>query len=414
MRALALRRARPDWCTGPVLVLLLGAFVSSVGVLLVAPFLSIYLHRTGGVPAAAVGLLLGVSYWSTRASGLVAGALAGRMPPRRVMLSGNGMRAAGYLLLATGSPAWITAAVLLVGTGSGLFFPVSKAYLLRLVDDEHQLPAISARNVCANTGVALGPLLGMAVFAAGPRLLFPAAAAVFGLLTLVLLRLPEVGGEPPAASYWRSAAALAVRRSVVVVMVGTALLGLAVVQLESALPLLVARGPTTALAGLVFLVNAGIVVAAQPAAVRVVTRLPGRASTAGGFGLFAAGILLVSVPPAVWPLWLAGVVLFSAGEVWVSLWIDDRVRREEPAAVAAVYGLSGVSDACGGFAGAWLGTALAGSHGAAVPGLPSSYWTLAVAVTAAAALACALLPGPGHPPPAAQRAGREIASEVGQ
>lgn len=372
------RRLRlPEWCTGSVLVLLLGAFTSSVGVLFVAPYLSIHLYRSGGLSAAAVGVILGLSYWSTRASGLAAGALADRIGQRRVMLFGNGLRAVGYLLLTGQSVAQIVVAVLLVGTGSGLFFPVSKAHLLHLVDEKHQLNAIAARNVFANAGVAIGPLLGMVVFATGPWLLFVSAAAAFGALTLLLLRLPEVRHGGAASHYWRNAARMLGRRSIVLIILATTVLGLAIVQLESAFPLLVGeKGGTTALAGVLFLVNAIVVIVAQPVMVKVVTRLSVRQSLTGGFVLFASSFALLATPSSLWPLWLAGIVVFSLAEVWVSLWIDDRVREEGQHEAATIYGFSGLGDAFGGLGGALLGTALVGWDSGPLPGFSSAYWTL--------------------------------------
>ena len=142
------------------MVLLIAAFVSSVGVFLVVPYLGLYLRDTAGLSSATVGLLLGLNYWGTRVSGLAAGALVHRWGMRPVMLLGNLLRVAGYLLLLGDSLAQVTCAVLLIGIGAGVFFPVAKACLLRVVDEEHQLKAIAARNMCANTGVALGPCRG--------------------------------------------------------------------------------------------------------------------------------------------------------------------------------------------------------------------------------------------------------------
>lgn len=383
---------RPVWCTGPVLVLLFGAFVSCVGVLFVAPYLSLYLHERAGLSATTVGLLLGLSYWATRVSGIVAGALTNRLGPRAVMLLGNGLRTGGYLLLITDSVPLLAAALLIVGVGSGIFFPVSKGYLLRLVDEEHQLRAIAVRNVFANAGVAVGPLAGLLVFVQGPGLLFTLAAGIFGVLTVLLLRLPRVVEDTPVPRYWRAAARLAVRRSVVLVMLATALLGLAIVQLESAFPMLVARGPSTALVSALFLVNALVVIVAQPVMVKAVSALSSRGSMAGGFALFAVSYAVLSVPSGLWPLWLAAVVVFSLAEVWVSLWIDDRVRREGAEEATTIYGVSGVSDACGGLGGAFLGTVLVGTGTGALPGLDSAYWLLGLLVLLAVAGMWAAVP----------------------
>ncbi|WP_329251629.1 MFS transporter [Streptomyces sp. NBC_01478] len=389
----------PPWCGGPVRVLLVAAFVSSVGVFLVVPYLGIYLRDTAGLSSATVGLLLGLTYWGTRVSGLAAGALAHRWGMRRVMVLGNLLRVAGYVLLLGDSLAQITCAVLLIGTGAGVFFPVAKAYLLRVVDEEHQLKAIAARNMCANTGVALGPLVGMLVFVQGPQGLFLLAAAAFGALNVLLLRLPiRQDGDGPAPAYWRNAAALALRRPVVLVTAATTLLGVAVVQLESTFPLLVSRGPSTWLAGALFLINALLVIVVQPPVMKAVAGGGVRTVFVTGFALFAASFVLLSAPGSLWPVWLVAVGVFSVAEVGVSLWIDDRVRALGADDATTIYGLSGVGDACGGLAGALLGASLiGGAHSS--PDVWNGYWALAPMLMAAVLALGPLLP-------AAPRTGR--------
>jgi DHA1 family multidrug resistance protein-like MFS transporter len=285
--------------------------------------------------------------------------------------------------------------VLLIGIGAGVFFPVAKACLLRVVDEEHQLKAIAARNMCANTGVALGPLVGMLVFVQGPQGLFLLAAGAFGALNVLLLRLRlpqrQDGGEP-APAYWRNAAALAVRRPVVLVTAATTLLGVAVVQLESTFPLLVARGPSTWLAGALFLINALLVIVVQPPVMKVVAGGGARPVFVAGFALFAASFVLLSAPGSLWPVWLVAVGVFSVAEVGVSLWIDDRVRAQGADDATTVYGLSGVGDACGGLAGAFLGASLIGDAHSSSADVWSGYWALAPMLMAAVLALGPLLP----------------------
>lgn len=387
----------PPWCTGPALTLLFGAFLSSVGVFLVVPYLAIYLRDTAMLAAATVGLLLGMNYWSTRVSGMGAGALAHRWGMRRTLLLGNLLRVVGYLLLLGESPAQVSCAVLLIGTGAGVYFPVAKACLLHVVADEHQLKAIAVRNMCANAGVALGPLIGMLVFVHGPAGLFVLAAAAFVLLNLLLLRLrlPQSADRADfAQAYWHSAAALALRRPVVLVIAATTLLGLAIVQLDSTFPLLASRGPSAWLTGALFVINAVLVIVVQPPVAKVIATVGDRTAFGAGFALFAASFVLLAAPGSLWPLWLLAVGVFSVAEVGVSLWIDNRVRRHGADQATTIYGLAGVGDACGGLAGALLGASLAG--GAQATGW-SSYWVLAPMLMVAVLVSSRLLSATGRP-----------------
>lgn len=390
------RPSLPPWCTGPVLTLLFGAFLSSVGVFLVVPYLAIYLRDTATLSAATVGLLLGLNYWSTRISGMAAGALAHRWGMRRTMLLGNLLRAVGYLLLLGETSAQATCAVLLIGTGAGVYFPVAKACLLHVVDDVHQLKAIAIRNMCANTGVALGPLIGMLVFVHGPEALFVLATVAFGALNVLLLRmrLPRTADRAESApSYWHSAAALAVRRPVVVIVAATTLLGLAIVQLDSTFPLLASRGPSTWLTGALFVINAVLVIVVQTSVAKAVAAMGNRIAFGAGYALFATSFALLSAPASLWFLWLVAVGVFSVAEVSVSLWIDNGVRTQGADQAATIYGLAGVGDAFGGLAGAMLGASLVGSAPAATSADGwSGYWALAPLLMAVVLALAPLLP----------------------
>ncbi|MFF5426249.1 MULTISPECIES: MFS transporter [unclassified Streptomyces] len=403
------RRLPPPWCDGPVLVLLVAAFVSGAGVFLVVPYLALHLRDGAGLSSAAVGLLLGLSYWSTRVSGLAAGALTHRWGMRRVMVFGNLLRVAGYPLLLGDSLAQMTCAVLLIGTGSGVFSPVARAALLRAVAGEHQLKAASVRALCANAGMALGPLVGMLVFVRGSAALFVLAAVVFAALSPLLwrLRLPEAGdGSGAGPAYWRGAVALAGRRPVLLITAATTLLGLAVVQLESAFPLLVVGGASVWPAGGLFVVNAVLLIVAQGPVTRAVAGRGARPVFVAGFALLAAAFVLLSAPGSWWPLWLLAIGVFGVGEVGVGLWIDDRVRAQGADDATTVYGLSGVGDACGGLVGALFGAALIGGaeHPTAAGDGWSGYWALAPLLMAAVLALIPLLPasartgGPGPVP----------------
>ena len=129
-----------------------GAFLSSVGVLLVAPYLAVYLTRDLGWSNTAAGFVIGLSFCFTRAAALASGWLCRRVPALTVMHSGNALRIVGYLLLLRDDAASTTAALVLTGAGAGLYFPAAKELLLRVVPEERQLRSLAVRNGAANLG----------------------------------------------------------------------------------------------------------------------------------------------------------------------------------------------------------------------------------------------------------------------
>ncbi|GAA1970534.1 MFS transporter [Amycolatopsis minnesotensis] len=348
-----------QWFSAAAGVLLLGSFVSSLSAFLVAPYLATQLSAEAGLSPATVGVLLGTSYWFLRGSSLFAGPVVARFGYRKVMLYGGALRIPGYALLVSHSLVAVTIGLVLVGIGGGLYFPTSKALLLRIVPEQHQLRALSVRNMTANTGVAVGPLLGwLTIQSAGPATLFLATSGAFALLAVLVCALPDpVRPSAPAATVRRSLLSTALLGVVVL----SFFLGGLLIQLESIVPIRISGAGLAGLVGIVFATNAVTVVAAQQPVVRFLQRFGTTASVLAGFGLFGSGLALFAVGEFRVPVWIGGTVLFSVGEVLLGLVVDDQVRRFPEGVTTSVYGMAGVLDAFGGLGLGYLGGALIGA-----------------------------------------------------
>ncbi|MGZ8528320.1 MAG: MFS transporter, partial [Candidatus Limnocylindrales bacterium] len=229
-----LRAYRGLLSNGPLVRLLGGEFVSSIGDWLYLVALLIVVYQVSADP-----LLLGV-VGAARVLPYVllsipAGIVADRFERRLVLLvtdvaRGAIMLAMAWLVAVDGPLPAIVALAVLATCFSCFFGPTIGAYLPSLVRDEAELgPANSAWSTLDNLAFVIGPAIaGLLIAASGLTLAFLLNAISFGLVAIVLWRLPAeprsrgdapepsssdparaTGGTTPTASLGRSALPLA-------------------------------------------------------------------------------------------------------------------------------------------------------------------------------------------------------------
>ena len=229
-----LRAYRGLLSNGPLVRLLGGEFVSSIGDWLYLVALLIVVYQVSADP-----LLLGVVGAARILPYVVlsipAGIVADRFERRLVLLVTDVARGAIMLVMAwlvavDGPLPAIVALAVLATCFSSFFGPTIGAYLPSLVRDEAELgPANSAWSTLDNLAFVIGPAIaGLLIAASGLALAFLLNAISFGLVAIVLWRLPSekrgqrgapgpsssepvqaAGGATPAVSLGRSALPLA-------------------------------------------------------------------------------------------------------------------------------------------------------------------------------------------------------------
>lgn len=382
-----------------VLTLLITSFFSSLSGFLVAPFIAVYLVQNGNLSLQAAGLYMGFSYWCLTAGSLIGGPLADKYGHKRVMLAGIGMRAPGYLLfLGSSNQLILLAACFITGIGGALYFPTSKAALLSVSPKDLRLKIFAVRNMCANFGVALGPLAGALLLRISAAALFVAAATTFMLLFLANLRLRLPPGKSSASSVFRDMRKSLGERSVWVVCTVSVLFGFVYINFESTLPMFLGNVGEKQWLPWVFVVNAAVVLLAQFPATWMLERWSLRLNSAIGFLLYAAGLAFFAGPSSYLVLWVVGIIAFSCGEVVVSLLIDARIAMSEYENPAGVFGISGFANAIGGLIGGWYGAQLiALSPGSTSGGQSFFPWLALGATTALCALVAAVVMSSNNP-----------------
>jgi MFS family permease len=155
-----LRSLNPD-LPRPVWILQVGGLTNAFGNGIVLPFLIIYLHNVRGIPLGLAGLAAAVNSAAALVSGFVAGSLADKVGPKRVLIGALLVMSVAISLFPLIHNVWQAFALnILLGTGSGSFWPSQSSMLTGLSPHSARHSAFALQRLTMNLGVALGGFVG--------------------------------------------------------------------------------------------------------------------------------------------------------------------------------------------------------------------------------------------------------------
>ena len=321
----------------------------------------LYAARDLGLSAAAAAALVATSVLAMRFGRvLVAPWVSHR--PRPALASGFLLVALGLGALAAAG--WVRAlawpAVLCLGVGYGVVVLVIKVALV--ARDDRRLRTLGLLAIALNVAAALGPaVFGLLFDHVGGRAVMAGGGLVAAAAAVVTLTRPGIGDMVPgaagAAFVWRDlrwAGHRAVLGPLLVIVVGFVLYA----QLATALPILTARAASPSAIGVVFVLNAVVVMAAQHPLTTLAARHASVAKAAPPVGLasFAAGFAVLAASAELGPI-LWATLLFSMGECLLLPFVEEHLSRvlEGVAGLAAVFTLTAAAMGAGETLGALVG-----------------------------------------------------------
>jgi MFS family permease len=155
-----LRSLNPD-LPRPVWILQVGGLTNAFGNGIVLPFLIIYLHNVRGIPLGLAGLAAAVNSAAALCSGFVAGSLADKVGPKRVLIGALLVMAVAISLFPLIRTVWQAYVLnILLGSGSGSFWPSQSSMLTGLSPHSARHSAFALQRLTMNLGVALGGFVG--------------------------------------------------------------------------------------------------------------------------------------------------------------------------------------------------------------------------------------------------------------
>ncbi|GAA2429975.1 MFS transporter [Actinomadura vinacea] len=183
----------------------------NIGFYMLMPYLADHLTNGMGLAVWLVGLILGLRNFSQQGMFLIGGTLADRVGYKPMIMLGCGLRVIGFGLFAFSAavPALIIASAL-TGFAGALFNPAARAYLAH-EEPERRVEAFAMFNVFYQTGILIGPLVGLLLLRADFQTVCLGAAAIFAVLTVLQwFLLPartgaEADSNRPVLTDWREA-----------------------------------------------------------------------------------------------------------------------------------------------------------------------------------------------------------------
>jgi MFS family permease len=180
-----------------VWILQAGGLANMFGNGVIGPFLIIYLHNVRGISLGVAGLIVGSSSAAALCSGFVGGALSDRIGPRAVLSGALLVMAVGFSLFPLIHTAWQAFLLnMLVGVGSGSFWPSQSTLLSALSPPNRRHTAFAQQRMTMNLGIALGGLVAGAIARTDRpgtfTVLFLLNTGTFVVFAVVLRLLPAV------------------------------------------------------------------------------------------------------------------------------------------------------------------------------------------------------------------------------
>jgi MFS family permease len=205
VRSLDPRLSRSAW------TLELGFLVNALGTGVSYPFLIIYLHNVRGVGLGTAGLVIATVGGTGLIAGLAIGSFVDRIGARRVLVAALALLAIGYglfPLVHEASQAFVAA--VLVGIGSGAFWPAQLTLLARLVPAARRHSAWGLQRGFMNLGLGLGGLIGGLIAQTDHPgtftvlFLVNVASSLAYMLVLIAVPLPRASAAVPDRTVRRS------------------------------------------------------------------------------------------------------------------------------------------------------------------------------------------------------------------
>lgn len=389
----------------PASLLLPTQLVFNIGFYAVVPFLALVMTEDLGLGAAAVGLVLGARTFSQQGMFLFGGVIADHWGPRRSILTGCVIRAAGYLGLATSDAFWpFMLSAVLTGIGGAFFSPAVEG-LIGALDRARAANGMPRRNLFAwlvlfgEIGAVTGPLIGIGLLPFGFPLVAISAACLFlatGIALWFFLPRPEapatIAAEPAVVgSGLRGAFACGRDRRFVAFAGFFSVNLLAYNQLYFTLPLdLDQSGSGAGTLAFLFALASILTIALQLPMSAVATRLGPATALRAGFACIALGFAAIALLGSTGMHIVPGLPV-TTGPIALVILLSLGHMLAGPAGMQQVHGFAGTRPlgayygllaSCGGLA-VLLGNSLIGMLRDTLGS--ASGWMLLVLLTAVAA-----------------------------
>jgi MFS family permease len=301
-----------------VWILQAGGLANMFGNGVIGPFLIIYLHNVRGISLGLAGLIVGASSAAALCSGFFGGALSDRIGPRTVLSVALLVMAVGFALFPLIRTPWHAFLLnMLVGAGSGSFWPSQSTLLSSLTPADRRHTAFAQQRMTMNLGIALGGLVAGAIARTDNpttfTVLFLLNTVTFLVFVFVLRLLPDVRTSEDHHEPGRYADVMRNRIFVAYVVLNVVFIGAGIAVMSELLPPFAKNTAHVSdpAIGVLWFVSAAVVALAQLPVVKLVEghrRMRGLAL----MGVMWAGTFIAVTAGGKWLTGTQAAIVFGA------------------------------------------------------------------------------------------------------
>ncbi|MGG1343636.1 MFS transporter [Bacillus toyonensis] len=177
----------------PIWIRVFGSAITSITNFMLRPFLVLYLYDRLDNSILLSLLIVGFQPLASILISLFGGGLADRFGRKPVMVISLLIQALSMVGFIFADSVWeFSILSLLNGFGVPLFVPAANAQIADIVPEEKRAEIFAILHTAFNLGPAIGPLLGLVIFAWNQEIVFASSACAFFIYALlVLLKVPE-------------------------------------------------------------------------------------------------------------------------------------------------------------------------------------------------------------------------------
>jgi MFS family permease len=322
-------------------ILLIGVLLTHIGTYMVLPMLPIILKTDADLSVVQIGTILASIAIAFQFGSIFGGILADRIGRRFIIglgaiITAVGISGFGFF---TGYLALVLMAIVM-GLGTGLNAPSTKASIAALASKENQTTAFSMRGIAANIGTAIAGLVIIFLVTSASKLIFWIAGIIYLVVAIKSwLLLPKNCGDAhcpvvPSGAYKEAFK----NKPFIVFSIASVFIWALYAQLSLALPLkatVVLAEPKNV--ALVWTINSVIVIFFQTLLTKkVIERIQPLSALAVGILFITAGLASLYFAQSFFSLAISGAI-FVIGEMLILPTIDSTISQLSKAELIGLF-----------------------------------------------------------------------------
>ena len=367
-------------------VLLIGSALSTFGIFLSIPLVSVHVYNTFHLSVYEVGMVLGIWPATVFAFGFICGMIGDRWGYVRSIRTSAIINCAAFMTLALAKDLeTFVLGLVLFGIGKSFFDSTIRAAMTCVCLPHQREKYFRLRYMLMNIGCVFGPLVGVyayKVMASGAFIWTSAVYVAFFLLTLVFLQISDFTierGKTPLTTFEKFLVLKDFRLLCWVASFGMVLMAYG--SYEAFMPIIVEQSAGLRPSfGILVSLNAAVVIVFQVIHFRYMKWLPFNHTVIAGIVFMVAGFLIFTVDVHVFVMSLLAVLVFSVGETLLFPCFDVFMDKIAPAHNKALYFGAGEVKQIGFFLGPLLGGMLFTVGGSQLLIAACAFWIALAAV----------------------------------